>query len=93
MAEVREETTKQAPWWHRKRWWIPGVVFLVLVTVDLLAAFRLASDKDLRSSILGLLTPLAAVIVGLAAFLNFQETQRQNQRTFETTQRQLGDAR
>jgi hypothetical protein len=57
--------------------------------VDLVVAFRLTSDKDLRSSILGLLTPVAAMVAGGAAFLNFQETERQNRTVQEQSREQL----
>lgn len=80
-------------WWRHRRWWIPGVALLLLVIGDLVAAFWFTSDKDLRGSILGLLTPVVALLAGGAALLNFQETRRQNERTYETTQRQLDEAR
>src|SRR5947209_5173249 len=50
---------------------------------------RLKSIADLRGSILSLLTPVVALVAGGAALLNFLETRRQNERTYESTQRQF----
>jgi uncharacterized protein YjbI with pentapeptide repeats len=63
------------------------------VSVKFSEADRLKSIADLRGNILGVLTPAVALIAGIAALLNFQETRRQNERTYETTQRQLDEAR
>src|SRR5437016_707122 len=79
-------------WWRQKRWWISGVLLVLLVIVDLVAAFGFTSDKDVRGSILGLVTPLVAVIAGGAALLNFQETRRQNDRTFGLARDQFAEA-
>jgi hypothetical protein len=77
---------KQKAWWPQKRWWIAAAaatVLAALVLLDLVAAFTLR--PDLRGSILGLLTPLAALTIGAAALLNFQETRRQNLASMKAT--------
>jgi hypothetical protein len=51
---------------------------------------QLKAEADLRSailSLLGALTPLVALIAGVAALLNFQETRRQNRVSLDITSR------
>src|SRR5438132_7882214 len=53
-------------------------------------ADQLKAEADLRLailSLLGALTPLVALIAGIAAVLNFQETRRQNVASLEVMRR------
>jgi hypothetical protein len=58
---MASEDEQKDEWWRQKHWWLPGVLLVLLVIVDLFAAFGFTSDKDVRGSILGLLTPLVAL--------------------------------
>ena len=60
-----DEDGQTYKWWRLKRWWIAGSVLVLLVMVDLVAAFVVAPDKELRGSILALLTPMVALIAGV----------------------------
>jgi hypothetical protein len=80
---MQDEGGRKDDWWRRKRWSIPGTLLVLLVIVDLIVAFVFTSDKDVRNGLLGLMTPVVALIAGAAALLNYQETRRQNNRTFE----------
>src|SRR5437016_273147 len=54
------------------------------------AADQLKAEADLRSailSLLGALTPLVALIAGIAAVFNFQETRRQNVASLDVIRR------
>src|SRR5437879_6724565 len=80
-----------------RRWWVIGVVALVLAILalgvaDLVVALRLPDSRDkLRGELLSLLVPVAALVAGLiagiAALLTFQETRRQNLESLALTRR------
>src|ERR1700726_500330 len=58
-----------------------------LVVADLAAAFFL--DRPEQGTFVGLLTPLAVAVVGVAAILNLQEMREQKRRTSRITHDQL----
>jgi hypothetical protein len=39
LETVAGEDEQKTEWWRHKHWWVPGVILVLLVIVDLVAAF------------------------------------------------------